>query len=96
MPGFKFQGVYPKKNLVVRTPCFSASYPQGVRVPPVKNHWYKVIIILYYMLFNKCFLSEFLKKKLIFAFQDGCHLSVLTKSYLVHASDFLFHTSITE
>ena len=38
MPGFKFQGVYPRKNLVVRTPCFSASYPQGVRVPPVKNH----------------------------------------------------------
>ena len=23
---------------MVRTPCFSASYPQGVRVPPVKNH----------------------------------------------------------
>ena len=41
MPGFKFQGVYPRKNLVVRTPCFSASYPQGVRVPPVKNHWFK-------------------------------------------------------
>jgi len=39
MPGFKFQGVYPRKKLVVRTPCFSASYPQGVRVPPVKNHW---------------------------------------------------------
>ena len=38
MPGFKFQGVYPRKNLVVRTPCFSASYPQGVRVPSVKNH----------------------------------------------------------
>ena len=40
MPGFKFQGVYPRKNLVVRTPCFSASYPQGVRVTPVKNHWH--------------------------------------------------------
>ena len=38
MPGYKFQGVNPRKNLVVRTPCFSASYPQGVRVPPVKNH----------------------------------------------------------
>jgi len=30
--------VYPRNNLVLRTPCFSASYPQGVRVPPVKNH----------------------------------------------------------
>jgi len=43
MPGFKFQGVYPRKNLVVRTPCFSASYPQGVRVPPVKNHWLRAM-----------------------------------------------------
>jgi len=41
MPGFKFQGVYPRKNVVVGPPCFSASYPQGVRVPPVKNHWSK-------------------------------------------------------
>jgi len=26
--------------LVLRTPSFGVWYPQGVRVPPVKNHWY--------------------------------------------------------
>ena len=34
--------VYPRNNLVLRIPCFSASYPQRVRVPPVKNHCCKV------------------------------------------------------
>ena len=29
--------MYPKKKLVVRTPCFSASYPQGVRVPRLRT-----------------------------------------------------------
>ena len=29
--------------LVLRTPCFGVWYPQGVRVPPVKNHWFKSI-----------------------------------------------------
>ena len=34
----KFSGRVCLKMLVLRTPCFGVSYPQGVRVPPVKNH----------------------------------------------------------
>jgi len=35
---FKFSGRVSLKILVLRTPRFGSSYPQGVRVPPVKNH----------------------------------------------------------
>jgi len=35
--GSNFQGV-SLKILVLRTHRFDSSYPQGVRVPPVKNH----------------------------------------------------------
>jgi len=38
---FIFGACIPETMLVLRTPCFSASYPQGVRVPPVKNHCIK-------------------------------------------------------
>jgi len=36
---FKFPVRVSLKTSVLRTPCFAFSYPQGVRVPPVKNHW---------------------------------------------------------
>jgi len=32
------------KILTLRTPCFRASYPQGVRVTPVKNHCPRLFI----------------------------------------------------
>jgi len=32
--------------LVLRTPCFGSSYPQVVRVPPVKNHCFMHMQIL--------------------------------------------------
>ena len=35
---FKFPERVSLKTLVLRTPCFGSSYPQVVRVPPVKNH----------------------------------------------------------
>jgi len=35
---FKFSRRVSLKILVLRTPRFGSSYPQGVRVPPVKNH----------------------------------------------------------
>jgi len=38
---FKFSERVSLKTLVLRTPCFGSSYPQVVRVPPVKNHWSK-------------------------------------------------------
>ena len=31
------------KTLVLRTPCFGSLYPQVVRVPTVKNHWFSHI-----------------------------------------------------
>ena len=34
----KFSGRVCLKMLVLRTPCCGVWYPQGVRVPPVKNH----------------------------------------------------------
>jgi len=37
---FKFPERVSLKTLVLRTPCFGSSYPQVVRVPPVKNHWF--------------------------------------------------------
>jgi len=36
---FEFSGRVSLKMLALRTPCFGDSYPQGVRVPLVKNHW---------------------------------------------------------
>jgi len=33
-----FRACIPE-NLVLRTPRFGSSYPQGVHVPLVKNHW---------------------------------------------------------
>ena len=38
-----FRGCIPE-NLTLRTPCFGASYPQGVRVLPVKNHCPRLFI----------------------------------------------------
>jgi len=35
---FKFPEHVSLKTLVLRNPCFGSSYPQVVRVPPVKNH----------------------------------------------------------
>jgi len=35
----KFPERVSLKTLVLRTPCFGSSYPQVVRVTPVKNHW---------------------------------------------------------
>ena len=35
---FKFSGRVSLKILVLCTPCFGSSYPQGVHVPPAKNH----------------------------------------------------------
>ena len=37
----KFSGRVCLKMLVLRIPCSGVWYPQGVRVPPVKNHWLK-------------------------------------------------------
>jgi len=38
---FKFPERVSLKTLVLHTPCFGSSYPQVVRVPPVKNHCIK-------------------------------------------------------
>jgi len=43
---FKFSGRVSLKILMLRTPRFGCSYPQGVRVPPVKNHWHRVFASL--------------------------------------------------
>jgi len=39
---FKFPERVSLKTLVLRTTCFGSSYPQVVRVPPVKNHCSKL------------------------------------------------------
>jgi len=43
---FKFPERVSLKTLVLRTPCFGSSYPQVVRVPPVKNHCSRILKLL--------------------------------------------------
>ena len=77
---FKFPERVSLKTLVLRTPCFGSSYPQVVRVPPVKNHWHRRILTISYVFL--CCVKRILHKSRLKSYSLGHVDRCLTQKWI--------------